>query len=172
MADFEGSYPCERPPEELWQAINTPLRDPALAGLVHEDLWVSYGDLEPNGQIGLGTTITYVASDEAIRRVAPVYRRFIPKDVDFYVARMSPEYEAGRQILRHDVLMSDKADGSVTRTVEADGEGSRLIVAATLAIDGVGSMLDDKIRQALQHCFGGPSENTVAIVSEILASQR
>jgi hypothetical protein len=170
MADFEHSYSSEHSPEDLWRAINTPLLDPDIASLVHEDLVVSYDVLGPDGQIDGGTAITYVASDEAVHKVAPVYRRFIPNDVTLFVARMSPVYETGSQVLRHDVLMSDKAKGSVTRTVEAEGQGSRLIVEATLAINGIGNMFDDKITHALQYGLGDPSERTIALLPEILAA--
>jgi hypothetical protein len=170
MAGFERSYPSEKSPEELWRLINTPLLDPDMAKLVHEDMTVSYTGLEDGGRrIGLGTRITYVPTDKGRRKVDPIYRRAIPRDVDLYVSRM-PSDEDIPELLRHDVLDSDKGEGSVTRTVRPEGDGSILVVAATLSINGIGNMFDDRIEQALAHVFGGPAERTLALAQDILAA--
>lgn len=171
MAKFEQSYPSEHPPEKLWQAINTPLTDPDLASLVHEDLEVSYDGFDIPGQIGLGTTITYVASETGVKKLPAMYRPLIPDDVSFYVTRMSIGYEEGEETLRHDVLMSGKAEGSVTRTVEGAEGGSILVVEADLAIKVVGDMFDEQIARALEHCVGDPSQNTIDLLPEILAAR-
>jgi hypothetical protein len=168
MAKFEQSYPSEHSPEKLWQAINTPLTDPDLASLIHEDLKVSYDRFDVSRQIGLGTTVTYVASETGRQKVPSLYRPLIPDDADFYVARMSTSYEVGEKALRHDVLMSGKADGDITRTVEATEGGSILVIEASLAIKAVGDMFDDQIVKALQHCVGGPSQNTIDLLPEII----
>jgi len=170
MADFRETYASEQSPEGLWRVINTPLLDPNVASLIHEDLEVSYAVLGHDGQIDTGTTITYVATDEAIQKVDPVYRLFIPKDVEFYVARMSPRYDVGQKVFRHDVLLSSKADGSVTRTVEPEGEGSRLVVEATLTLNGLANMFSDEISRALAHTVGEPSERMVVLAEDILAT--
>jgi len=170
MTDFERSYSCEQSPEDLWRVINTPLLDPDIASLVHEDLLVGYEHLGPNGQIELGTRITYVATEEAKRKVAPVYKWVIPEDVTFFVCRMSPEYTANEAALRHEVLMSDKAEGSVARTVEPEGDGSRLVVAATLTINGIGSTFDRQVERVLAHTIGDPSEHMIALAHDILAT--
>ncbi|HVX57994.1 MAG TPA: hypothetical protein VHA37_09820 [Candidatus Saccharimonadales bacterium] len=169
MAVFEQTYQSEHAPEELWRAINTPL-DPELASLVHEDLEVSYDRFDVPGQIGLGTTVTYVASETGREKVPLMYRALIPNDVAFYVTRMSTGYRPGEEALRHDVLISDKASGSITRTVEADGGGSILVVEAGLVIGAIGDMFDDKIVKALEHCVGEPSQNTIDLLPEILSA--
>jgi len=168
MTDFRDSYPSVYTPENLWRVINTPLLDPDIASLIHEDMEVSYAVLGHDGQIESGTTITYVATDEAIQKVPPVYRRFIPKDVEFFVTQMSPRYEVGQEILRHDVLLSDKADGSITRTVKPEEEGSRLVVEATLTLNGLEGIFDNQIKRALKHIVGDPSERTVVLAQDIL----
>jgi hypothetical protein len=172
MAGFKDAYPSERSPEELWRVINTPLLDPDLASQVHEDLAVRYEYLAPDGQINGGSTITYVPTDTAVQKVPLVLRQRIPKDVSFFVAQISPDYAANQGLLRLDVLMSEKHQGSVTRTVEAEGDGSILVVEATLAIGGLGQqgdMFDSMIVKALAHTIGGSSERTVALAQKILA---
>jgi len=168
MAVFRQSYPSEHSPEQLWQAINTPLIDPDIAALVHEDLLVTYEHLAQEGLIEGGTIITYVPTDEAKEKVPSIYQSFIPKDVAFYVTRMSVRCDPSGETLRHDVLMSGKADGWVTRTVEADADASKLSVEAELTISGIGNMFDEQIAQALEHVFGGPSERTIALATDIL----
>jgi hypothetical protein len=172
MAKFEQSYPSEHPPEKLWQAINTPLIDGDLESLVHEDLEVIYDRFDIPGQIGLGTTITYIASGVGIQKVPLLYRPLIPEDVSFYVTRMSTGYEEGEETLRHDVLVSDKARGSITRSVERAEVGSILVVEADLVINIVGDMFNEQITRALEHCVGNPSQNTIDLLPEILAAQQ
>lgn len=171
MADFERSYLCERSPEDLWRVINAPLLDPDIASLVlGDDLSVSYEHLDPHDQIGSGTRTTYAPTEAARQKVAPVYRYAVPRSATFFVCRMSPEYTDSEEALRHEVLMDDWARGSVTRTVEPEGGGSRLVVAATLAIDGIGSAFDRQIEKALGRTFGDPSERTIALAQDILAT--
>ncbi len=168
MAVFKQTYPSEHSPEQLWRVINTPLLDPDIAALVHEDMGVSYENLDRDGLIDLVTTITYVPTDKAKQKVPAMYRSFIPKDVVFEVARMSPDYDPRHEVLRHDVLDSGKADGWVTRTVEADADSSKLSIEAELTLNGLGNMIDKQIAEALEHVFGGPSERTIALASDIL----
>ncbi|HEY5442204.1 MAG TPA: hypothetical protein VIJ68_01560 [Candidatus Saccharimonadales bacterium] len=165
MAQFTQAYSSERPPEDLWRAIHTPLLDPDLASLVHEGLAVSYKDLHQK-RIDLGTLITYVPLDAARQKVPVIYRAGIPRDVEFFVTQMSD----GNYGERHDVLQSDKANGWVNRKVEAEGEGSRLVVAAELVIDALGGMFEDKVAAALEYTFGQPSQNTIDRLPEILAA--
>jgi hypothetical protein len=171
MAIFEQSYSSESPPEELWQTINTPLLDPDLAGLVHEDLEVSYDRLDASGQVGRGTTITYVASESGRQKIPAMYRSFIPDDVKFYVTGMPMSYSERKGVSRDDILMSSKAEGSITRTVLAAESGSILVVEADLTIKVIGDMFDEKITQALKHCIGDPSQNTIDLMPRILAAR-
>lgn len=171
MASFEQSYRSGHSPEKLWRAINTPLLDPNLIRLVHEDLEVGYDDCDPDGQIGPGTTITYRVSETGTQKVPMMYRPFIPSDGTFFVARMPDGYKDGEETQRHDVLMSDMAEGSITRTVEAEGEGSVLVVQASFTAGIVGEKFDDKIVRAIRHCVGIPSQNTIDLLPDILASR-
>jgi hypothetical protein len=170
MAVFKQSYPSEQSPDQLWRVINTPLLDPDIVALVHEDFSVSYDGLDEEGLIGLFTTTTYVPTDEARQKVPGLYRGFVPNDVVFDVARISLSYDPNDEVLRHEVLDSGKADGWVTRTVEADADSSKLTVKAELIIDGLGNMFDKQIEQALEHVFGGPSERMIALGSDLLNS--
>jgi hypothetical protein len=163
MAEFTQRYSSEHPPTDLWRAINTPL-DPDLATLVYDGVDIAYEELTREGQIGLGSTVRYFPTDEVIERTPPVYRRFIPNDVDYYVCRMS-DTDYG---LRHEVLMSGKAEGSVTRTVEVDGDTSIGVVEASLTLNGLGNRFDNQIHRALQHVFGSSTENMLELVPEIL----
>ena len=166
MATFKETYASEHSPGDLWRAINKPLLDPDLVSLVHEGVEVQYDNLSREGQIELGSSITYIPTDSLRENAPPLHRQLIPEDVEFYVHGMT-DFGFGS---RRDTLMSSKANGGITRTVEADGSASLLVIEAELTLNGLGSMFDRQIEKALEATLGRSSEATAALVPEILGN--
>jgi len=164
MATFRERYASEHSPEDLWRAINKPLLDPDLVSLIHEGVDVQYDGLGHEGQIELGSSITYIPTDELRENVPSMYGRLIPQDVEFFVHGMTDRGFG----MRRDTLMSSKADGGITRTVETDGSASLLVVEANLTLNGLGNMFDSQIEKALEAILGSSSEAIIALVPEIL----
>jgi hypothetical protein len=151
MSDFRGEYPSTHSPDDVWQAVNTTLLG-EVADVVHPGVTVLYEDFGEQGQIQVGTRITYVPAG-ILDRIPDMARGPLPKDVTLRVEEQTDNTRS-----RVDVLESEKARGSVRRRVEASDDGSGLLVVeADLSID----ILESTVKAMFKSMYGSTPEEVL-----------
>jgi hypothetical protein len=165
MANLERqTIPTNHAPEKIWGALNTPLLgefDRVLQPVAE----AHYTGLSDQEEIQLGTLITYELDADAI--VAALSKQYpmigmfkskLPKDVALRVEEHSPQ-----EMVRVDVLESDKHAATIRQRVEDAGNGTGLLVVeGELTLGGSAGaaqgmlvpIIQSGIQEQAQHVLG------------------
>jgi hypothetical protein len=158
MANFEQEYASDHSPEEVWQALNTPLTR-ELGRLVNPYVIAEYEELGMEDDIQTGTRIIYLPDNMLISAVPRAFRDLVPKDITFRVEDYDPD-----NMTRLDVLESRKASGEILRKVEEMGDGTgQLVVEAHISVPG--GMFEDTL---LQYGVDDPTQRLLEYLPRII----
>jgi hypothetical protein len=154
-------------PEKIWGALNTPLQG-KFGEVLQPVAEAHYTGLSDQEEIQLGTLITYELDADAIVAALSkqypmigMFKRKIPKDVALRVKEHNPQ-----EMIRVDVLESDKHAATIRQRVEDTGNGTGLLVVeGELSLSGSAGAAQDMLMPIIQ---GGIQEQAQHMLDHLL----
>lgn len=168
MKGFEFILPSNDSAEDLWAALNTPIRDGDLNRSVNTGLYVIYEDLDDEGLVRTGSHLMAVVDKSKMSLLPKKLTDRVPSSLSIKVEEVSADKK------RIDIFEPEQiVEGALRRQVrESENNTSLLVVEGELAVQGLSdlwpSFLGDLNDTAIYYGVRRPNEEIVNNISKIL----